>query len=79
MWVERIMPAYTHNRWARGVCDTGNANSFPLETNPLANFTGRGEIVGLSDTGECAVLELCLSVECVVSYQLCYGFHDELC
>ena len=45
------MPAYTHNRWARGVCDTGNHASHPLDTSPLANFTGRGDIVGISDTG----------------------------
>eukprot|EP01032_Pedospumella_encystans_P022858 gene22858-25889_t len=51
IWVERSMPAYTHNRWARGVCDTGNHASHPLDTSPLANFTGRGDIVGISDTG----------------------------
>lgn len=51
IWMERNMPAYTHNRWARGVCDTGNPASYPLDSSPLANFTGRGDIVGISDTG----------------------------
>lgn len=46
-WVERVHPAFTHNRWARGVCDTGNQASQPLSV----NFTGVDEIVGIADTG----------------------------
>eukprot|EP01031_Cornospumella_fuschlensis_P027482 gene27482-33187_t len=41
-------PMYTHNRWAEGVCDSGNAYYTPLSHN---NFTGVGQIVGVSDTG----------------------------
>lgn len=51
MWIERKYPAFTHNRWAKGVCDTADATSKPLETNSAANFTGRGDIIGVIDTG----------------------------
>jgi hypothetical protein len=51
LWIERVHPAYTHNRWANGVCDSGNAASKPLETNSVANFTGRGDIISVTDTG----------------------------
>jgi hypothetical protein len=51
LWIERVYPAYTHNRWANGVCDSGDASSRPLETNSIANFTGRGDIISVTDTG----------------------------
>lgn len=50
-WIERVYPAYTHNRWSNGVCDSGKAEVSPLQTNPNANFTGLGDIIGVSDTG----------------------------
>lgn len=51
LWIEHIAPAILHNRWANGVCDSGVAEESPLQTNSAANFTGLGEIVGVSDSG----------------------------
>jgi hypothetical protein len=50
-WVELVHPAYTHNRWSNGVCDTGKGEVSPLQTNPSANFTGWGDVIGVTDTG----------------------------
>jgi hypothetical protein len=51
MWVERLHVAYSHNRWSRGVCDTGDWSSAPLDTNSAANLTGSGHVIGVIDTG----------------------------
>jgi len=37
-----------HNRWAKGICDTGDATNSPLEHN---NLTGLNQIIGVTDTG----------------------------
>ena len=51
MWIERIYPVYTHNRWANGICDTADASSKPLQNNAETNFTGHGDVIAVADTG----------------------------
>ena len=51
IWIERVNPVFTHNRWANGVCDSGEAEVMPLQSNTNANLTGHGDIVGVSDSG----------------------------
>ena len=47
-WIEVSHPVYSHNRWARGVCDTGNWQQNPLN---YFNISGEGEVIGVADTG----------------------------
>jgi subtilisin family serine protease len=48
LWVERRQEFHTHNRWARGLCQSGTDTSLPMYG---VNITGRGYIIGVSDTG----------------------------
>jgi subtilisin family serine protease len=48
LWLERDLPASTHNRYAKGICDSGLNDVTPLSDH---NITGTGEVVGVSDTG----------------------------
>lgn len=50
VWMEKVHEAHVHNRWARGVCDTGNAEMPVLSQ---VGIMGEDEIVGVADTGEC--------------------------
>lgn len=47
-WVEELGDYVSSNRWARSLCQSGNGDS---ESIFLANITGVGQIIGLSDTG----------------------------
>ncbi len=47
-WLERSHNIVKHNYWARGVCDTNNYASAPLDQTAL---NGTGEIVGVADSG----------------------------
>ena len=48
MWVEEKLPIVHHNRWAKGVCQSGSYESTPMY---YANLTGLGHTVGIADTG----------------------------
>eukprot|EP00597_Dinobryon_sp_UTEXLB2267_P016038 CAMPEP_0201093798 /NCGR_PEP_ID=MMETSP0812-20130820/2231_1 /ASSEMBLY_ACC=CAM_ASM_000668 /TAXON_ID=98059 /ORGANISM="Dinobryon sp., Strain UTEXLB2267" /LENGTH=848 /DNA_ID=CAMNT_0047346113 /DNA_START=230 /DNA_END=2775 /DNA_ORIENTATION=+ len=48
LWVESATEVIHHNRWANGICDTGDATNRPLEHN---NLTGLNQIIGVTDTG----------------------------
>eukprot|EP01041_Mallomonas_annulata_P012146 gene12146-25492_t len=48
VWIEHRLDVVTHNRWARGVCQTGSYENTPLYN---ANLTGQGHIIGIVDTG----------------------------
>lgn len=48
VWIERAFTMELHNRWSKGICDTGTTE---VETLNFNNFTGSGEIVGIADTG----------------------------
>lgn len=50
VWVERRFPVITWNRWAKGVCQSGDPTNVPLFGSKV-NLTGHGEIVGVADTG----------------------------
>lgn len=62
LWIEEVLPVYTHNREANGVCDTGERLNSPLET--IANITGSNEIVAIADTGLYTYIILCLNETC---------------
>eukprot|EP01038_Epipyxis_sp_PR26KG_P007326 gene7326-9984_t len=47
-WIERQLPFHTHNRWVRGVCDSGDHR---YENMNHYNLSGSGEYIGISDTG----------------------------
>lgn len=47
-WIEQRYSAYTHNRWSKGLLDSGITEDTPLI---WANFTGSGQVIGISDTG----------------------------
>eukprot|EP01036_Dinobryon_divergens_P040586 gene40586-53675_t len=47
VWIEHRLDVVTHNRWARGVCQTGSYENTPLYN---ANLTGQGHIIGIVDT-----------------------------
>ena len=47
-WIEPAHEVVTHNRWVRGLCDTGNYALTPLED---YNLTGAGTVIGIADTG----------------------------
>eukprot|EP00607_Mallomonas_marina_P009568 CAMPEP_0182418256 /NCGR_PEP_ID=MMETSP1167-20130531/2742_1 /TAXON_ID=2988 /ORGANISM="Mallomonas Sp, Strain CCMP3275" /LENGTH=676 /DNA_ID=CAMNT_0024592391 /DNA_START=428 /DNA_END=2458 /DNA_ORIENTATION=- len=48
LWVEERLPIVTHNRWLKGVCQSGSYASTPLYS---ANLTGYGQLIGIVDTG----------------------------
>ena len=48
-WVERAYNVFSHNRWIKGLTDTGEHDNTPLFNS--GEFTGKGEIVGVTDTG----------------------------
>jgi subtilisin family serine protease len=48
LWIERRQEFQTHNRWARGLCQSGHDSSKPMYG---VNITGQGYIVGVADTG----------------------------
>ena len=48
VWVERAFSIELHNRWSKGLCDTGTTE---VEALNYHNFTGLGEVVGVADTG----------------------------
>jgi len=48
LWLEQDHPVQTHNKWAKGVCDTGEAFNTPLDS---MNITGQSEVIGIGDTG----------------------------
>lgn len=58
MWVERAYPNVLHNRWAKGVVQTGDytntalygANEYDDPVTSL-KLTGQGQVIGVSDTG----------------------------
>lgn len=47
-WIERAYNAFPHNRWVKGLTDTGQHDNTPLFNGA---FTGTDEIVGVTDTG----------------------------
>lgn len=47
-WIETDYPVYTHNRYSKGICDSGIDGVTPL---PDHNITGLGEVIAISDTG----------------------------
>jgi hypothetical protein len=64
LWIEPYPEHFTHNRWARGVCQSGSWSSTPFDGGSsnsgsgsgssglfAGNLTGRGQIIGISDTG----------------------------
>jgi len=48
MWVEEKLHSTVHNRWARGICQTGVYDSTPFYS---ANLTGKGQLIGIADSG----------------------------
>jgi subtilisin family serine protease len=48
LWIERCSEIIPHNRFARGVCQSGSYGSTPIHDMGL---TGEGEVIGISDTG----------------------------
>ena len=50
-WVEREPELMHHNRFAKGVCQSGMAYNNYLYSAPGNNLTGLGEILGIADTG----------------------------
>eukprot|EP00602_Paraphysomonas_sp_CaronLab_P004064 CAMPEP_0185022178 /NCGR_PEP_ID=MMETSP1103-20130426/4903_1 /TAXON_ID=36769 /ORGANISM="Paraphysomonas bandaiensis, Strain Caron Lab Isolate" /LENGTH=783 /DNA_ID=CAMNT_0027554141 /DNA_START=309 /DNA_END=2660 /DNA_ORIENTATION=+ len=48
LWIEQRLPFTTSNRWAAGLCQTGDDDYTPLFS---INISGTGYIVGVSDTG----------------------------
>jgi subtilisin family serine protease len=48
LWIEQYNDVVLHNRWAKGVCQSGDYTSTPMFN---ANLTGTGEIIGVVDTG----------------------------
>jgi hypothetical protein len=49
VWLERQMPIVIHNRWAKGLMETGLTEYSPMQWS--GNFTGEGEVIGVVDTG----------------------------
>lgn len=47
-WIEEQGEYVPSNRWGRGLCQSGDADSQPIF---FANITGQGQVVGISDTG----------------------------
>ena len=50
VWIEPWHPVTTHNRYARGTCQSGSYLHQPLDAAGV-NLTGHGQVVGVSDTG----------------------------
>jgi len=50
LWIERAHPSFTHNRFSKGIVDTGGTTN-PLVDNTKTNFTGQGDLIGVADTG----------------------------
>ena len=50
IWIERRFPIIPWNRWAKGVCQSGDPTNVPLFGSKV-NLTGHGEIIGVADTG----------------------------
>eukprot|EP01033_Poteriospumella_lacustris_P003287 gene3288-2423_t len=48
-WIERQAPIIIHNRWAKGLMETGVTENTPMQWS--GNFTGEGEVIGIVDTG----------------------------
>jgi subtilisin family serine protease len=48
LWIERRMQFQTFNRWSRGLCQSGHDTTTPMYK---VNITGKGYIVGISDSG----------------------------
>jgi hypothetical protein len=49
VWLERQLPIVMHNRWAKGLMETGQTENSPMQWS--GNFTGEGEVIGVVDTG----------------------------
>lgn len=49
LWVEELQKVVPFNRWAKGICQTGNVNAVPLYS--TGNITGSTQIIGIADTG----------------------------
>lgn len=60
-WLERMYPMHTHNRWARGVCDSGDYRSTPLIHVGDDGITGEGEVVGIADSGGLEIALMCVA------------------
>lgn len=48
LWIEQRINFKVHNRWARGLCQSGDDKVKPLYE---VNITGQGYIIGVADTG----------------------------
>lgn len=49
VWLERQLPIVVHNRWAKGLMETGISSYSPMQWS--GNFTGEGQVIGVVDTG----------------------------